>query len=92
MIPSGSGKTLKTIVKMTSASSPYPIPNGVVIDIIGIGLSNSFSINAEDGVVSDPILADLSTPETFLFNVELSNPNRPKITCVSGTINILVYQ
>jgi hypothetical protein len=66
-----------------------------VIDIIGIETANSFTINALDGTVSDPISADLSSPESFMLNVDMSADsiaNRPVITCVSGTINVLVYQ
>lgn len=94
-VASGSGKTLTTIAKLTPSSDPYPVPNGAVIDIIGIDSSNSFTINALDGVVSDAISADLSTPETFMLNVDMSAANvanRPLITCVTGSINILVYQ
>lgn len=88
---SASGKTLIKIVKL-APDETYLVPNGVVIDIIGIDSSNSFTINALDGTVSDPISADLSTPETFMLNVDVNSLNRPVITCVSGTINILVYQ
>lgn len=92
MIASGSGKTLKTIIVLVPASDPYALPNGSVCDIVGIDDPSSFTINAEDGTVSSPISADLSSPETFLLNVDINNPDRPKVTCVSGTINILVYQ
>lgn len=94
-VASGSGKTLITIIKLLPGDTAYAVPNGVVIDIIGIDSSNSFTINALDGVVSDPISADLSTPETFVLNVDMSPENvanRPLITCVTGSINILVYQ
>jgi len=88
---SASGKTLITISKL-APDETYLVPNGVVIDIIGIDSSNSFTINALDGTVSDPISADLSSPETFMLNVDVNSVNRPVITCISGSINILVYQ
>jgi hypothetical protein len=91
MAYSASGKTLITIQKL-APDATYLVPNGVVIDIIGIDATNSFTINALDGTVSDPISADLSSPESFMLNVDVNSVNRPVITCVTGTINVLVYQ
>ena len=94
-IASGSGKTLKTIIRLLPGDPAYAVPNGAVIDIIGINANNSFTINALDGSERDLISSHLSTPETFVLNVDMSPENianRPKVTCASGTINILVYQ